>query len=220
MLPNTSIEARARALFGKRCRYLRRQGYIPANVYGASIDSVPVQVETKEVLRVLSTISRNTPIQISISGEREARTAFVWGVQREPVTGAILHVDFYHVEAGHKMRAQVPLVLVNVNPNLEKLDRRINMMLHVVEVETLPEDLPTQINVDATILVEIDSEVKVKDLVISENVHILTPGDSGIAKVVGIVEEVEEVPEAAVEEAASAEPETVERKRKPEEEEA
>ena len=213
MMNRNSIEARPRALFGKRCRYLRRAGYIPANLYGASIDSIPMQVETKDVIRILTTTSKNTPLELSISGETGARTAFVWGVQREPVTGAILHVDFYHVEAGHLMRAQVPLVLVNVNPNLEKLDRRINMMLHVVEVETLPADLPTRIEVDSTILVEIDSEIRVSDLVVGPNVHILTPGDNGIAKVVGIVETAEQIADAAAA-ATPSEPETVAKKPK------
>lgn len=216
MMQRTSLEVRPRRIFGKKNRYLRRAGFIPANLYGAAIDSVPVLVEAAEVVRVLNTTSRNTPLRLSILGETEARTAFVWGVQREPVSGAVLHVDFYHVEAGHRMRAQVPLVLVKVDPNLEKLDRRINFMTHQIEVETLPEDLPTQIEIDASTLVEVDSELRVKDVVVSDKVHILTSADQPIAKVVGIMEAVEtEEPAAA---AAPAEPETVERKRKTEEE--
>jgi large subunit ribosomal protein L25 len=217
MMNRTALEARPRRVFGKKTRFLRRAGYLPANLYGASIESVPMVVETKEIVRILTTTSKNTPLQLTIAGEGQARTAFVWGVQREPVTGALVHVDFYHVEAGHRMRAEVPLVLVNVHPDLEKLDRRINFMLHNVEVETLPEDLPTQIEVDATTLVEVDSEIRVKDLKISDKVHILTSGDQPVAKVVGIVEEAEPAePGAAA--AAPAEPETVERKRKTEEE--
>ena len=212
----TSLAARPRRLFGKKCRFLRRAGFLPANLYGASIESIPVQVDTKDVVHILTTTSRNTPVQISITGEEQPRTAFVWGVQREPVTGALLHIDFYHVAAGHLMRAQVPLVLVNVDPNLEKLDRRINTMLRTVEVETLPEDLPTQINVDATTLKEVDDEIKVRDLPVSDKVHILTPGEFGIAKIVGILEVAEEKPEGA---AAAAEVETVDKKKKAEEEE-
>ena len=222
MLTNEkTLDARPRALFGKKCRFLRRAGYTPANLYGASIESVAVQVATRDVLDVLRTTSRNTPVRIAIKGEGQARTAFVWRVQREPVTGAVMHIDFYHVEAGHRMRAEVPLVLINVNPNLEKLDRRINLMRHMVEVETLPEELPTSITVDASGLTEVGSEVKVRDLVISDKVQILTPGDFGIAKIVGIIETVEEIEEAAEAAAAApAEPEAVQRKGKAEEEEA
>lgn len=210
-----SLEARPRSLSGKKCRFLRRAGFTPANIYGASIESIPVQVGTKEVLDLLRSTSRNTPVKVSIKGEDQARIAFIWKVQREPVTGAVVHIDFYHVEAGHRMRAQVPLVLVNVDPNLEKLDRRINTMLHLIEVETLPEDLPTQINVDASTLKEVDDEVKVRDLNIGDKVHILTPGELGIAKVVGIAEVVEEERPAG-----AAEPETVAKKGKAEEAEA
>jgi large subunit ribosomal protein L25 len=212
------LDVHPRAIFGKKVRFLRRAGFTPANLYGASIESIPVQVATKDLKDILRTTSRNTPLKVAVKGEAETRTAFVWAVQREPVTGDVLHVDFYHVEAGHRMRAQVPLVLINVDPNLEKLDRRINVMRTLIEVETLPEDLPTQIEVDATSLKEIDDEVKVRDLKISERVQVLTPAEFGIAKIVGIVEEVEEVVPGAVAEAAATEPDEVEKKGKAEEE--
>lgn len=217
----TTLDARPRRIFGKKCRYLRRAGFTPANLYGAAMESIPVQVDTRVVAHLLAGLPKNTALELKILGESDAHTAFVWGIQRDPLTDEILHVDFYHVEATRRMRATVPLVLAGVDPNLEKLDKRINQMIESIEVECLPLDLPTELQVDASKLKELEDEVRVRDVLISDKIQVLTSLDLVIAKVAGIIEAVEE--EAApVEEAAGAPAEvpTVAKKEREEGEEA
>ena len=213
----TVLEARPRSILGKKSRFLRRAGITPANLYGASIDSIAIQLDTHALHHILATTSRNTPVQIAVLGEEENRTAFIWEVQRHPLTDAILHVDLYHVEATRRMRARVPLVLSGVDADLEKFDKRVTQQLDAVEVETLPLDLPTEIDVDCSALTEIDDEVKVGSLTISDKVLLLTDPDTVVAKVSAIVilaepepkvGEEEETPEGeeAAEEGAAAAP--------------
>ena len=103
------------------------------------------------------------------------------------MTEEILHVDFYHVEATRIMRARVPLVLTNVDPTLEQYQKRIMQLLPALEIETLPADLPTQILVDASALTEIDDDVKVSDLVVTDKVTVLVAVETLVAKVAPIV---------------------------------
>lgn len=182
----TKLEARPRKIFGKKCRYLRRSGITPANLYGAGFESVAVQVDSKELSLLLSTTSRNTPVQLSILGESEPRPAFIWGTQRDPLSGNVLHVDLYHVDVSRRMRAQVPLALENVSPDLEKFDRRLTQLQASIEVETLPLDLPASISVDCSSLTELDDEIKVIQLQISGKVDLLTEPDAVVARVTAI----------------------------------
>ena len=210
-MPDPTLAVRPRALFRKKSRFLRRAGIIPANLYGAGIDSVALQVDAKDLIRTLATISRNTPLELLVHNESKPRTAFIWKVQRHHVTDEILHVDFYHVEATRTMHAQVPLVLTNVDPTLEQFQKRILHLLPALDIETLPADLPTEILVDASGLTEIDDDVKVLDLAVSDKVTVLVEGETVVAKVAPIVirvleeeEEAAPVAEAAAEEGEEA----------------
>ena len=205
-----TLEARPRRIFGKQCRYLRRGGITPANLYGAGMRSLAIQVDSRELRHILATTSRNTPVQIAIMGEEGPRTAFIWRAQRHPLSGDVLHIDLYHVEATHRMRTEVPLVLTGVDPDLEKFGKRVLQYLHAVTVETLPLDLPTEITVDCSGLTEIDEEVKVSDLAISDKLTLLTAPEDVIAKVATITMLAEA--EGAEAEEAQAEPGAEEKK--------
>ncbi len=197
-MTDTTLAARPRALFRKKARFLRRAGITPANLYGPEMASLSLQVDTKDLIKAITTTSRNTPIELHIHGESDPRTAFIWNVQRHPLTEEILHVDFYHVEATRTMRAQVPLVLEAVDPTLEQFQKRILHLLPALEVESLPADLPTHIEVDASSLREIDDEITVQDLVVSDKVTVLAKAETVVAKVAPVIIRVEEPEEAVV----------------------
>src|SRR5262245_59306028 len=98
-----------REVVGKKIRFLRREGILPANIYGHGIDSVTVQVEEEALLETLREAAANEVIDLRVTGERAARPAVIHHVQRHPLTDAILHTDFYQVSLREKMRAEVPL---------------------------------------------------------------------------------------------------------------
>jgi large subunit ribosomal protein L25 len=200
-MADVKLEVRPRALLGKKARFLRRAGITPANLYGAEIESIALQVDTRALIQTITSTSRNTPVDLNVIGESTPRTAFVWRVQRHPLTEELLHVDFYHVEATRTMRAQVPIVLENVNPELEKLSKRVTQYLESVEVETLPADLPTQILVDGSKLAEIDDQLVVAQLRVPDKVTVLSDSEQLVARVTEIVT-IKDADEAADEDAA------------------
>ena len=209
MADQPTLAVRPRALRGKKSRFLRRAGIIPANLYGAGLESMALQAEVKELISTITTTSRNTPIELRIHGESKPRTAFIWKIQRHPVSEEILHVDFYHVEATRTMRTSVPVILENVDPNLEKFAKRVTQYVNQVEVESLPADLPTSITVDATGLQELEDALKVAGLAVSDAVTILTDPEAIVARVTAIVETVEQEEEGAVAAGEAASPEVV-----------
>ena len=200
-----NLAASPRALFGKKARFLRRAGITPANLYGAGVESTALQVETKALLRTIVATTRNTLVELTGDGEADSRTVFIWRVQRDPLTEEILHIDLFHVEATRTMRATVPVRLQNIDPELDKFSKRVNQFLNEVEVETLPADLPEEILLDVSALQELDDDIAVGAITISDKVTILTDPELVIAKVGEIVDIVEEEPEEALEGAGEGE---------------
>jgi len=194
-----TLTASPRAILGKRSRYLRRAGITPANLYGAGIDSTALQVDTRHLINTIVQTTRNTPVSLQIEGEAEARTVFLWRVQRDPLTEDVLHVDLFHVEATRTMRTTVPIYLDSVDPDLEKFSKRVNQLLNEVEVETLPMDLPEEIRLDGAQLQELDDEIKVEAIDLGDKVTILTDPELIVAKVFEYIERVEEEEEEVLE---------------------
>ena len=188
-----SIEVRRRTLTGKQNRFLRRAGITPANLYGAGIESLSLQVETKALLKTLATTSRNTPIELRVFGDASPRTAFVWKIQRDPLSEQVVHADFYHVDPTRKMRTRVPLVLEHVSSTLEKLDLRVALILEHIEVESLPADLPAEFRLDTSNLLQLDDAIRVSDIPVSANVTIHAAPNDYVARVLRIVHKVEAV---------------------------
>ncbi len=197
-----TLEVRKRALQKKSSRFLRRAGITPANLYGAGIESLPLQVDTKALLKTISTTVRNTPVELRIAGESQPRTAFIWSIQRDPLTENLVHVDFYHVEATRRMRATVPVTLVNVDPLLERLKLRVTRLVSALEVECFPGDLPPSVTVDAAKLQALNDSIAASALRLGDRVTVLTPAEATVAKVLPIIE-VKEIVEAVAAEAAA-----------------
>lgn len=190
------LTAERRMLLGKQVKQLRRQGWLPAVMYGHGFDPVPLQFEAKSLSRALAQISGSQLVSIRISGQSQPEMALVRDVQRDPITGMPLHVDFYRVSLTERIRAEIPLTLVKKSPVVE---RNAGILLHgisSIEVECLPSDLVDTIEVDLSTLVEVDQEIAVRDLPIPAGIEVLTDPDEMVVRVVP-VKEVVEVEEAA-----------------------
>ena len=110
MAEQTKVELKVtpRDVLGKKVSRLRREGVIPANVYGHGLDSVAIQVPKDELVHVMRTAGRNEIVYLRLDGE-EPRPTFLRQVQRNPVTDAILHADFYQISLKEKVRLEVRL---------------------------------------------------------------------------------------------------------------
>jgi large subunit ribosomal protein L25 len=193
-----------RPVLGKKVKRLRREGIIPANVYGRALDSVAIQVVRDDLVRVVRTAGRNEIIYLRLDGE-EPRPTFVRQIQLNPVTDAILHVDFYQISLAEKVRMEVPVALVGTAPAEQTHGGTLLHSLDSITVEGLPTDIPSVIEVDVSGLEEIDAAIHVAELSVPGEVTVLSDPDVVVAKIAPphVEKEVEE--EVAEEEEAAEE---------------
>ena len=213
------LHAELRNLTGRHVKRLRAQGYVPAILYGSQIEAMPIQVETKALQNVVTKAGGNTLIALQV-GKKKPVLALAREIQRDVIRHNLLHVDFFQVVMTEKITAEVPLVLLGEAPAVSEQGGILVHGLNTVEVQCLPADLPSSIEVDLSPLTEFNDMVTVADLQVPSSVTILSEPDSVISRIEAprIVEEEEE--EELVEEIeVSAEPELVGKREAEEEEE-
>lgn len=192
-------------------RRVRHSGLVPAVVYGAGQEAVAVTVDPKHITRILHSASgHNSIFDIEVGGGRSKAMIVDW--QYEPVKGHLLHIDFKRIAMDKAIRVEVPVQLTGVPVGVRTQGGILDQVLREVEIECLPGDIPSSIELDVTELT-FGQVMRVSDLDHGGKVKFLTPEDSVIAHVVSIKEEVVETPDAAAAAAAvpgaAAEPEVV-----------
>ena len=193
-----------RDILGKKVRFLRREGLTPVNLYGPNIESLPLQTETPVIKRLIAMVGRNALVALKVDGAKKPRMVMIRDIQRDPLTYEILHVGFFQVEMTHKVRAEVPLLFLGEAPAAKSSRAMLIENLTTLQVEALPADLPRNIEVDLSVLEEVDQAIHVRDLAVDQSVEVVTDPDQVVARVMEskvekLVEEIEEV--VAVEEA-------------------
>lgn len=209
----TELKVAQRDVLGKKVKALRRQGITPANIYGSHVESQSIQLSTDELRHVIKTAGRNDIVYLRLDGD-EPRPTFVRDIQQNPVTDAILHVDFLQISLREKVRADVPIHLVGLAPAVDTFGGILMHGLDHVSVEALPTEVPSFIEVDVTSLAEINQALHVSDVPVPEGVTILTDVEQVIAKVAPpavepepeVAEEAEAVEGEAAEEGAEEAP--------------
>lgn len=172
-----SLVSQIRTVTGRKVKALRKSGLTPAVVYGKKTKTESIQVNTKEFVKLFSQIGESTLVYLG------DRPTLVRDVTYDAVTGLPLHVDFLQVDLKEKVKANVPVKLIGESPaEKEKLGVLVQQ-LEEIEVEALPTDMPEHIEVDVTILAEVDQAIHVKDLKISSKVEVLSDGGQIIAKI-------------------------------------
>lgn len=209
------LNAAKRDVLGKRNRFLRRQGITPAHLFGHSIESQSLQCDTTELLKVVAHAGETRIISLKIDGDKQPKNVFVREIQRDALGKYLLHVDFYQVRKGQKMQVAVPIVLLGESPAMKGKGRMLAHGITELSVECLPENVPPQIEVDISILEELEQSIHVKDIVLDPEVTVHADPEQLIVKVAEVqfvVEEEEVVVEeeeegAEVEAGAEGEPE-------------
>ena len=182
-MPRKELTVEPREVLGKKVARLRRDGIIPANVFGHNLASVAVQVPSIELQRTLKASTVNEVIDLKVEGERAARPMIINRVQRDPLTSAILHADFYQVSLREKMRADVPIVLTGTSDAVGTFNGVLIQPLEVLHIEALPLDIPTHIEIDVAVLTQLDQSLHVRDLAVPETVTVLNDPDVVVVKV-------------------------------------
>ena len=205
------LEATKRTVTGRKVNGLRREGYLPAVMYGTNFDSTPVLLNLHETTLKLRHVSSSTIVYINLEGKQYA--TLIQDKQRNFIQGSLSHLDFRVIDMNVVIKAMVPLTFVGEAPVIRTFGGYLMTELNEVEVEALPGDLPETIEVDVTSLTDYDVHISVADLKVSDKVSILSDPELIIALVSPMAEE-----EEVTGEAAAAEPEIIERGKKEEEE--
>jgi len=211
------LNAEPRTITGKQVRQLRRQGLVPAVVYGKATKPIHVQIPQKELDIVLMKVGESTLLQLQVAGEAEPLTVLVRDQQRHILKQHPTHVDFYAVVMTEKLRVRIPLTLVGQAPVLALATGVVVQPLEELDVECLPGDLVSHISVDISVLKDFDAVIRVKDLVLPPGIEVLDEPDDIVATATPIAEE--KVEELAVAPVAAPEVEVIKKGKKEEEEE-
>jgi len=160
-------------------RRSRRNGRIPAVLYGRAGKAISLDLDALEFVRGVKNVSESTIVKVDVEGK--SYDAFVKDTQRNILDGSIVHVDFYEVESGVILRAKVSLVLKG-NPVGVRDGGNLEKPLHEIEVECLPKDLPERLEVDISGL-KVNEALHVRDIVLGAGVKLLSAPDQVVALV-------------------------------------
>jgi large subunit ribosomal protein L25 len=191
-----TLAAEHREITGKKVSALRHEGRLPAVVFGHGVDSANVSVDTHEFELLRRRVGSNALIDLSVDGKK-ARPVLVSSVQVHPVNRRPLHVDLFLVRMTEELTVDVPLVATGDAPAVTLNGGTLLHPTESVKVKALPDHLPQSIEYSIESLVDFDATVHVRDLVIPEDVTLVTDPDEIIAKVQAPRIEVEEAPVAA-----------------------
>lgn len=169
----TALMARPRTTLSKgKTKGLRKNGFIPAILYGKGMENKAIAVEAREVECILSAHQGGHPVvTLSVPGEPEM-ICIMQEIQRDPMTNEIRHIDFYRLDLHRKITTTIPILLVG-RPEGEKTGGVLQHGLREVEVECLPKDLPESVTVDISHL-QVGDHITVADMTAPPGVVIKT----------------------------------------------
>lgn len=185
----------------KNPRSLRRDGKIPATIYGPGVPSHSVQLNAREFSR-LPAAAFSHVVEL-VGDEAKPISALIRHVDRRSTTAEVLNIEFYRVAADRKLTVTVPLKLINSSPAVAAGGQLVEMFQEA-EIECFPTDIPDCLEVDLSQIAEIEQGIHFSELKISDKIKILNPPDEIVVRVVTPRAVVEDKPAAAVEGAAAA----------------
>lgn len=208
-MEDLTLQVAKRGVLGKKNRFLRRQGITPVHLFGHNIESQSLQCDTVQLKRIIAHAGATRLISLQIDGDKQPKSVFAREIQRDAVGKKLLHVDFYQVKKGEKMAVEVPIVLVGEAPAMKGKDRMLTHGITSLSIECLPDKVPPQIEVDISILEEVEQAITVKDIVLDPSITVEADPEQLVVKVTEtfVEEEVAAEVEAEVEAPAGEAPE-------------
>lgn len=202
-MEQVSLAAEKRTILGKKVKNLRKQGILPAHVFGHKVKTEHVQVKAHDFNKVFEQVGETGIINLSF--DKENRPVMVRNIQIHPVTDDPLHIDFYQVNLTEKVTVNIPLEIISEAPAVEKKVGLLLTPVTEIEVEALPTDLPESIEVDVSNLANIDDAIKVQDLKIDNTkIEVKADPELVVAQIGELVTKEMEAVEAEAEAEAAA----------------
>jgi large subunit ribosomal protein L25 len=195
MTENIVIEAQKRTIKGKQVGALRRQGVLPGIIYGRigkeQLEPIAIQMDLHDVSQTIKKLTGSSLVTLDVEGDKYP--AILHEVQRDIIYGTLRHVDFMAVSLSETLQTAVPIELIGQAPAEINMAAVVVTGISELEIECLPQELPERIEVDATVLVDTNSVIYVKDLDLPENIIVLTDPEELVAGVTYVT--IEEEPE-------------------------
>lgn len=206
-MAKVELKASKREDFGKKAKKVRAQGLVPAVVYGRKFKAASVSVGLKEfdkkVLQSGSGLNLIFTLKLAEDGKDKSVPVITYGIQRNPLTDEIIHLDFKHVVMDEAIKTKIPVELVGLPMGVKEGEGVLVHGLREVEVKCLPGDIPDKFEIDVSTL-EINQSLHVSDLKASKKVEILAPLEDMVAVVSPPTKEEEVVPPPLTPEEAAA----------------
>lgn len=196
-----SLKAETREITGKKVKHLRREGILPANMFGKGIKSQSLQLGLKDFQTVYNKVHETGLVDLEVG--KDVHPILIQNVQIHPITHTPLHADFFKVNLKEKVKASIPLIAVGDPKAVVEKVGVLLQPLSEVEVEALPTDLPEHIEVNVENLASIGDSIAVSDLKTPAGVDILSEPNEMVFRIDELVSE--EAEELAAEEEAEAE---------------
>lgn len=169
---------------------IREDGKIPAVFYGKKEASTPISISRKDFLKIWEEAGESTVVTLETpDGSKES---LIHDVDFDPISGMPRHADFYVFEKGHKVSVELPIEFEGVSRAVKELGGVLVKVLHTLEVEALPKDLPHNIVIDLSTLSEIGDQVIAQNISLPSGVELVTGPEEVIALIAAAKEEVEE----------------------------
>lgn len=202
-----TLHAKKREITGRKIKKLRKEGILPANVYGKNIKSQALSLKLDEFKKVYEQAGETEIVNLLVEGEKESRPILIQNLQTDPLTDEPLHVDLRQIILTEKITAKIPVELVGESPAVQQKLGILIQPVSEIEIEALPTDLPEKFSVDVSGLANVGDEIKIKDLPLpKKEIEIKMDSDLVIAKINPLAEEeVTPPPSEAVAEGVSAE---------------
>lgn len=208
MADRLKLSAQKRKILGRKVKKLRREGVLPANLYGNKIKSEALELPIKEFQKIFEKVGETSLVDLKTNGK--AVPVLIHNVQFDPVSSLPIHADFHQVSLTEKTTADIPIELVGESPAVTQKIGILIQPLSGVEVEALPTNLPDRLTVDISNLKEVDDAVTVADLMVeSKKVKVLADKGEIVAMITPLVKEEVAPPPPVEGEAVSAEAEGV-----------
>jgi len=217
------LTAKKREILGRKVKKLRKEGILPANIYGKNIKSLGIEIALKDFTKVYQEVGETGLVDLSVEKETNIRPVLIHNVQRDPVEGTFLHVDFHQVSLTEKVKATISVELIGESPaETQKLGILVQIISEI-EVEALPADLPEHFQVDVSKLANVGDQIKVIDLMVDKKkIELKVDENQIVAKIEPLAKEEAVAPPPTAEmpveaEAVSGEKKPAEEAGKPEE---
>lgn len=175
------IKADLRTVLGRKVRKLRKEGFIPATVYGHKFDSLSIQFKALELEKFYDEVGESGLVELMI-GEDNKLPILFRNPQYSAVEGNLIHIDCYKVNLKEKITASVPIEFIGESMAVKEGNVLVEVTTEV-EVEALPTDLPEKFEVDISVLNAVDDMITVADLEVDEKVEMVTDLEQVIVKI-------------------------------------